>query len=84
VEEMKAKVESLKKYTKPALWFMGIGLGLKIWGYKIANWLSGLFGEKGKYDKDIELAEMEKEFLRDPEAALKKYGEEAKKMVEEK
>lgn len=27
---------------------------------------------------------MQKEFLKNPEAAIKKYGEEAKKMVEEK
>lgn len=84
IEEMKEKAEGLKKYTKPALFFMGIGLSIKIWGFKIANWFSGLFGKKGEYDEQIRLVEMEKEFLRDPEAATKKYGEEAMKKVKEK
>ena len=44
--ELKQKAEGFKKYSKPALWAIGIGLSLKIWGYKIANWFSGLFGKK--------------------------------------
>ena len=77
IEGLKQKAEGLKKYSKPALWFLGLGLSLKIWGYKIANWFSGLFGKKGEYDDKIKLAEMEKEFMKDPEAAMKKYGTEA-------
>lgn len=77
IEQLKQKAEGLKKYSKPALWFLGLGLSLKIWGYKIANWFSGLFGKKGEYDDKIKLAEMEKEFMKDPEAAMKKYGTEA-------
>jgi len=77
MEELQQKAEGLKKYSKPALWIMGIGLSLKIWGYKIANWFSWLFGQKGKYDDKIKLIEMEKEFLKNPEAAMKKYGTEA-------
>lgn len=46
IEELKQKAEGFKKYSKPALWAIGIGLSLKIWGYKIANWFSGLFGKK--------------------------------------
>lgn len=84
VEELAAKAEWLKKYSKPALWFLGIGLSLKIWGYKIANWFSGLFGKKWEYDEKIKLAEMEKDFLKNPEEAVKKYGEEALEKVKEK
>ena len=77
IQELKQKAEGLKKYSKPALWFLGLGLSLKILGYKIANWFSGFFGKKGEYDEKIKLAEMEKEFMKDPEAAMKKYGTEA-------
>lgn len=84
MEELQQKAEGLKKYSKPGLWILGIGLSLKIWGYKIANWFSGLFGKKGEYDEKLKLAEMEKEFLENPEAAMKKYGEEALEKVKEK
>lgn len=84
MEELQQKAEGLKKYTKPGLWILGIGLSLKIWGYKIANWFSGLFGKKGEYDEKLKLAEMEKEFLENPEAAMKKYGEEALGKAKEK
>lgn len=84
MEELQQKAEGLKKYSKPGLWILGIGLSLKIWGYKIANWFSGLFGKKGEYDEKLKLAEMEKEFLENPEAAIKKYGEEALGKVKEK
>lgn len=84
MEELQQKAEGLKKFTKPGLWILGIGLSLKIWGYKIANWFSGLFGKKGEYDEKLKLAEMEKEFLENPEAAMKKYGEEALGKAKEK
>ncbi len=84
IEELKKKAEWLKKYSKPALWLMGIGLSFQIFGYKIANWFSGLLGKKGEYDEKIKLAEMEKEFLKDPEAAAKKYGEEVTKKMQDK
>ena len=84
IEELEQKAEGLKKYTKPGLWILGIGLSLKIWGYKIANWFSGLFGKKGEYDEQIKLAQMEKEFLENPEAAMKKYGADAMEKMKEK
>lgn len=84
MDALQQKVEDLKKYTKPGLWILGIGLSLKIWGLKIANWFSGLFGNKGEYDGKLKLAEMEKEFLENPEAAMKKYGTDALKIVKEK
>ena len=83
MEELQQKAEGLKKFTKPGLWILGIGLSLKIWGYKIANWFSGLFGKKGEYDEKLKLAEMEKEFLENPEAAMKKYGADALKKAKE-
>jgi len=82
IEELQKKAEDLKKYSKPGLWLLGIGLSLKLWGYKIANWFSGLFGKKGEYDEKIKLAEMEKEFLENPEAAMKKYGADALEKME--
>lgn len=61
MEELQQKAEGLKKYTKPGLWILGIGLSLKIWGYKIANWFSGLFG-KGDTMKNSSLLRWKKNF----------------------
>lgn len=82
IQTLKEKAEKIKQYSKPWLLFLGIGLSLKLWGYKLGNWFSGLFGKKWEYDSKIQEIEMEKEFLADPEAALKKYGAEAKEKFE--
>lgn len=84
ISAFKEKAEKLKKYTKPGLFILGIWLSLKIWGYKAMNWLTGLFGSKGDYDKDIEKLVIEQEFLKDPEAALKKYGTKISDTIEQK
>jgi hypothetical protein len=83
LDDLNEKAEALKKYSKPGLWALSIGLTLKMWWYKAMNWISGLFGKKGKYDKEVEKLTMEKEFLEDPEAALKKYGAEAKEWLQD-
>jgi hypothetical protein len=46
MQEWKEKAEKLKGFSKPAIWMLGIGLSLKLWGYKIGNWFSGLLGKK--------------------------------------
>ena len=65
--------------SKPAIWLSSLALSIGIGFYKFLKWIS--FGTIDMTE-DIKMLEMKKEFLRDPEGALKKYGAEAKEKIE--
>jgi hypothetical protein len=88
LDAFRQKAEKIKNLSGPIAWTAGvtmsIGLFFKILGLRFKNWVSGLTGKKWKYDKEIELAEIEKAWIEDPVAAAKTYTGEALAQVKEK
>jgi hypothetical protein len=88
LDAFRQKAEKIKNLSGPIAWTAGvtmsIGLFFKILGLRFKNWVSGLTGKKWKYDKEIELAEIEKAWIEDPVAAAKTYTGETLAQVKEK
>jgi CRISPR/Cas system-associated endonuclease Cas3-HD len=79
LEELKGKVEEIKKMSGLKIWLSSLALSIGIGFYKFVKWIS-----RGTIDmsENIKMLEMSRDFLRDPEGALKRHGAAAKEKVE--